>query len=67
MTIIEIVEMTPEKQLPDQILHSTKKAKTHIPSEKSKNDKTITTDVYNNLKCTFNKTDDEVTCFAKRY
>ena len=32
-TMIEMIEMTPQKQLPEQILHSTKNAKTNMPSK----------------------------------
>ena len=61
--MIEMVELTPQKQLPEQILHSAKKAKTNLPSREPKNDKTSTAtiEMYNNLKCAFNKIDDEMT------
>ena len=69
IAMIEIVELTPLKQLLERILHSAKKVKTDIPLRKSKNDKTptVTVEMYNNLKCAFNKIDDEMTFFAKRY
>ena len=65
----EIVELTPQKKSPERILHSAKKGKTNIPSIKPKNDKTlaVTIEMYNNLKCAFNKIDDEMAHFAKRY
>ena len=68
--MIEIVELTPEKQLPERILHSAKTAKTNIPSRRPKNNNktpTVTIKKHNNLKCVFNKIDDEMTHFAKRY
>ena len=40
--MIEMVELTPQKQLPERILHSAKKAKTNPPSRKTKNDTTPT-------------------------
>ena len=69
IAMIEIVELTPLKQLLERILHSAKKVKTDIPLRKSKNDKTptVTVEMHNNLKCAFNKIDDEMTFFAKRY
>ena len=65
----ELVELTPQKQLPERILHSAKKSKTNIPSRKNKNNKTptATIEMYNNLKYAFNKIDDEMKHFAKRY
>ena len=46
-----------------------KKEKTNIPPRKPKNDTTptVTIEMYDNLKCAFNKTDDEMAHFAKRY
>ena len=69
IAMIEIVELIPLKQLLKRILHSAKKVKTDIPLRKSKNDKTptVTVEMHNNLRCAFNKIDDEMTFFAKRY
>ena len=69
MTMIEMVELTSQKQSPDRILQSAKKAKTNITSRKPKNDTTptVTIEMYNNLKCAFNKIDDEMTHFVKIY
>ena len=54
---------------PERILHSAKKGKTNIPPRKPKNDTTptVTIEIYYNLKCAFNKIDNEMTHFAKRY
>ena len=54
---------------PERILHSAKKGKTNIPPRKPKNDTTptVTIGMYDNLKCAFNKIDDEMAHFAKRY
>ena len=69
ITMIEMVELTPEKKSPERILHSAKKAKTNIPPRKPKNDTTLTVtiEMHNNLKCPFNKIDDKIAHFAKRY
>ena len=69
ITMIEMVELTPQKKSPERILHSAKKPKTNIPPRKPKNDTTptVTIEMYNNLKCAFNKIDDEMAHFAKRY
>ena len=69
ITMIEMVELTPQKKLPERILHSVKKGKTNIPPRKPKNDTTptVTIEMYNNVKCEFNKMDDEMPHFAKRY
>ena len=69
ITMIEMVELTSQKQSPDRILQSAKKAKTNITSRKPKNDTTptVTIEMYNNLKCAFNKIDDEMTHFIKIY
>ena len=67
--MIEMVELTPQKKSPERNLHSAKKAKTNIPSRKPRNDTTpeVTTEMYNNLKCAFNKIDDEMAHFSKKY
>ena len=39
VTLIEMVELTPQKQLPERILHSAKNAKTNITLRKPKNNK----------------------------
>ena len=64
-----MVELTPQKKSPERILHSIKKGKTNIPPRKPKNDATptVTIVMYNNLKCEFNKMDDEMPHFAKIY
>ena len=69
VTLIEMVELTPQKNSPERILHSAKKGKTNIPPRKPKNDTTptVTIEMYNNVKCEFNKMDDEMPHFAKRY
>ena len=69
ITMIEIVELTPQKKSTERILHSTEKAKTNIPPRKPKNDTTqkVTIEMYNNLKCAINKIDDEMAHFAKMY
>ena len=69
VTVIEMVELTPQKNSPERILHSAKKGKTNIPPREPNNDTTptVTIEMYNNLKCAFNKIDDEMAYFAKRY
>ena len=69
ITMIEMVDLTPQKKSPERILHSAKKGKTNIPPRKPKNDTnpTVTIEIYYNLKCAFNKIDNEMTHFAKRY
>ena len=68
ITMIEMVELTTQKKSPERILHSIKKGKTNIPPRKPKNDATptVTIEMYNNLKCEFNKMD--VKCYIlQRY
>ena len=62
-----MVELTPQKKSPERILHSAKKGKTNIQPRKPKNDATptVTIEIYN-LKCAFNKIDDEMAHFTKR-
>ena len=69
ITMIEMVELIPQKKLLERILHSAKKGKANIPPRKLKNDKTptVTIEMYNNLKCAFDKKDDKMTHFAKKY
>ena len=64
-----MVDLAPQKKSPERILHSAKKGKTNIPPRKPKNDTnpTVTIEIYYNLKCAFNKIDNEMTHFAKRY
>ena len=64
-----MVELTPQKNSLERILHSAKKGKTNIPPRKPKNDTTptLTIEMYDNPKCAFNKIDDEMAHFAKRY
>ena len=64
-----MVDLTPQKKSAERILHSAKKGKTNIPPRKPKNDTTptVTIEIYYNLKCAFNKIDNEMTHFAKRY
>ena len=69
ITMIEMVELIPQKKLLERILHSAKKGRTNIQPRKPKNDTTptVTIEMYNNVKCEFNKMDDEMPHFAKRY
>ena len=69
ITMIEMVELTPQKKSSQRILLSGKKAKTNIPPRKLKNDTTptVTIEMYNNLIFAFNKIDDEMAHFAKIY
>ena len=64
-----MVELIPQKKLLERILHSAKKGRTNIQPRKPKNDTTptVTIEMYNNVKCEFNKMDDEMPHFAKRY
>ena len=56
ITMIKMVELTPQKKSPERTLHSTEKAKTNIPPRKPKNDATqkVTIEMYNNLKRAIN-------------
>ena len=51
ITMIEMVDLAPQKKSPERILHSAKKGKTNIPPRKPKNDTTptVTIEMYNNL------------------
>ena len=66
---ITMIDLAPQKKSPERILHSAKKGKTNIPPRKPKNDTTptVTIEIYYNLKCAFNKIDNEMAHFAKRY
>ena len=69
ITMIEMVELTPQKKPPVRMLHSAKKGKTNIPPRKPRHDTTptVTIEMNNNLKCAFNKLDDKMAYFAKKY
>ena len=69
ITMIEMVELISQKKLLERILHSANKGKTNIPPRKLKNHTTptVTIGMYNNLKCAFNKKDNKITHFAKKY